>query len=399
MICLLLVAAGNKSDAQLQDSYLDSLHTYAYLNHRLQACMQRFTIPGPARRRLEAAASLADILAKRWPSEYRGPDAFLPFWAAHPELDEHAAREHFGQKPPADKRCVADSAGYGSARMRLTALQRAAFQKEQGGDTLAALVFLDTIEREFPFAGTVFHAKQLAIASHDTEAYLRSLYKSRYSNFSQARAKEVRWPVATTAAQKAFVGASLQKADSTLMLSPRPEPKSLRRCLLSFADLHNISSDCIMAHSAVPPFAKTHKRRLRQIYCFLVEESYSKAPAVVCHYLSTPDSLAGASMRHINYLNLHLIQLNAFGQIYPDSLFENYFSFLQQLAYARVFDMEDLVSLRDEYLTAIRKKPSQFGYTAKRKGYDISYGIAPSATAKANREAMHLLPIEVASKQ
>ena len=396
LICL-LAAVCPRSVAQPRDGYLDSLYTYSYLKHRLHSCMQRFTIPAPELRRFQAAASVADSLAKRWPPAFGGPDAYLPYWAAHPELDEDGARAKFDQPRPAPGNCVADSSGYGAARKRLTALQLSAYKKEHSGDTLAALALLDTIGREFSFTNALIHAKHLAIASRDTAAYLRTLTQSQYPNFTEARRKESNWPVATTTAQKAFVKACLLLVDSNSIPLPKQEPRELRRCLVSFADLQSICSDCIFARSALPPFMRSNKQTLRRIYCYLVEESYTAVPAVVCRYLNTPDSLSGMSLRHLSYLSLHLIQLNAFGQIYPDSLFENYFRFLQQLAYARVVDMEDYVGLRDEYLLIVKDKPSEFGYTTRRMGYELSYGIAPSAAVEAKREVAQLLPLEIAS--
>src|SRR6187431_2968780 len=85
LICL-LAAIPLSSFAQPRDGYLDSLYTYSYLKHRLHLCKQKFDIPGPELRGLQAAASVADSLAKRWSTESGGRDAYLPFWAAHPEL-------------------------------------------------------------------------------------------------------------------------------------------------------------------------------------------------------------------------------------------------------------------------------------------------------------------------
>lgn len=395
LICFFVVPL--RSFAQPGDSYMDSLYTYSYLKYRLQACRQQFSIPGPELRRLQAAASIADSLAKRWPGELTGSDAYLPFWVAHPELDEAGARAKFGLTQNVPGNCITDSNGYMAARKRLTALQLSAYKKEQSRDTAATLTILETIGREFPFTSSLFHAKRLAIASRDTAAYLRILKYDSYPNISEARLHELSWPVANSPAKKEFVAAALRLVDSDAMQLPPQEARDVRRFLNRFADLQNIYSECIFAHSAMPPFLRSHKRELRRIYCYLMEESYTVTPGVLCRYINTPDSISRQSLNLLGYLNLHLIQLNAFGQIYPDSLFENYFSFLRQLAYAGIYDMEDCVSIRDEYLTVVKGQPSEFGITTRRKGYELDYEISPSAAVQARREAENLLPLEVAS--
>jgi hypothetical protein len=393
---LFIAAVPFSSIAQTNDSYLDSLYTYSYLKHRLHLCKQKFDIPGPDLRALQAAASIADSLAKRWTAEPNGPDAFLPYWAAHPELDEDGARAKFGQPRPAPGNCTVDSNGYSAARKRLTELQLSVYKKEQSGDTLAAIALLDSINRQFPFTGSIIRAKRLAISSRDTAAYLRILAQGQYSNMAEARLHEMSWSVATTPAKKAFVAAALRQMDSNAMLSPRKFPRDIERCLVSYSDLQSICSDCIFKRSKTPPFLRAHKDRLRQIYCFMIEESYTATPVVLCRYLNTPDSISLKSLFLLSYLNLHLIQLNAFGQIYPDSFFENYFNFLRQLAYAGAYDMEDCDSLRDEYLTAVKRMPTEFGYVARPKGYDLEYDTEPSDEVRARREAKQLLPLEVA---
>jgi hypothetical protein len=399
LLVFLLAIAGSQSIAQPGEASRDSLYTYAYFKHRLHLCEQRFTIPRFEHRRMRAVASVADSLAGRWSADVGGPDAYLPYWAAHPELNEAAARAKFGLEQPPQAACLTDTSGYAASRRRFVARKLGIYHKQRSRDTLAVLALLDTIGREFGYTDAVMQAKRLAIAVQDTGAYRRTLRLSGYPSFAEARRNELRWPVATTAEQRAFVGACLETTDSNTVPGVNPEPQALRHLMTRFADFQNLCSESILVGRTSPLFLQPHKRKRRRIYCFIAEETYTVMPGQICRYLSTPVRFSRTTLSELDYLSLHLMQLNSYGQIYPDSLFENYLSFIRQLAFAGKEDMEAYAALRDEYLTKIKGRPSEYGYNMRGLGPEDKPGYVPSTAVRDRRESEGLVPLEVVAAE
>ena len=384
------------SIARAEFEYLDSLYSFAYLRHRIHKSLERFEVPPAVTKNFARINAVAEELAARSGAHQLGSYQYLVKWVANPQQQEEELSGH--PRLAADSLtsstacCPPDTTGFAAFQQRITDWRVKIFESEQSGDPLSVLRYSDSVIQQTSFrSNDLILAKKLAIKLTDTASYLRLFMTEQYVPYSEQAARDLRWPVSNTIQDKGFVLAALSGLD----LEQPPQkavPIALQLLINRFELLHDQSSKNIMQAYNGPALLFQNKDGLRKLYTFMVEESYTKVPAIICAHSSRGEVIPPGITSPLGYFALHLIQLNSFGIHYPISLFENYLSFLKCLAYSRNYDMEAYADYYDDYLSSVRHKDPMFGTVSRAKG-GVLYRESPEAIA--NRRALRLLPVSV----
>ncbi len=393
-----LYAQGELSEEQIRQ--LDSLYSFAYIKHRIYQSLKEFDIPKEQRRKLLVTSNIADTIVARLGNISIGRYSYLVNWVKHPEWTEAEAMGSGGGGPTSSSDCIADTTGYVTFQQQITNWRILSRRHEQMGEYSKAISYRDSIINTVAFlTNDLFRAKKMAVMSRDSAWFLKLHKYDRFRSFKEKAHSGSKWPLANTPDEKSFVRNSLRGLD-TSTLGMRREPLAFRLAISRFAVLHTEASNAIFpSKSAIGAMLQPKKETLRKIYSFLIEETYTSLPAVFCKYVSFRDSLSPIAISTLNYFSLHLSQLNGFGQIYPDSLFDNYFSFLENLVYNRIYDIEAYAYYYDMYITAVKHKHSLYGIVSRKKGLDFEEEIEDLPEIRARRQAHVMLPLDQATKE
>jgi hypothetical protein len=96
---------------------------------------------------------------------------------------------------------------------------------------------------------------------------------------------------------------------------------------------------------------------------------------------------------YFSYVNLHLLQYNANGQRNGDSVFTLFSRINEHLVRLGLCDLEDYYNMDDYYTTAVKHKPSNYGWQMG-KGNFSEKMVVNSRTIE-NRKKNFLLPFDL----
>ena len=159
-----------------------------------------------------------------------------------------------------------------------------------------------------------------------------------------------------------------------------------------FANLHDFGSEISYPKSRIG-YLIEDKGRKQNLFLEYVEESFVLFPHATEALLATPEDWSADINSHYGYVNLHLLQYNANGQRSDDSVFALFRKVNQRLVKLGFSDLDDYYNTEDYYTTAVKHRPSGYGWKMGRGNF--SEEIVIDHTTTENRSRNYLLPFSM----
>lgn len=270
-------------------------------------------------------------------------------------------------------------------------------ENESKGLYELALNYVDSIALRFPdlYSSDFENAKRLAMKHKLKSYYLHFLTMDRGSRIMVSNYKDTMPTYGRTKEDTNFVKSVLKTYEFNDKLLTEPLPLlNYDLYLLSnrFAELHNFGSKISYPKNKIG-YLVENKGRKQNLYLGYVKESYYLYPHSIQFLVRTANDWNSDINANFSYINLHLLQYNANGQRVDDSIFTLFKSTNEHLVKLGLYDLEDYYWTEDYFTTAVKHKPSNYGWQMGKGNF--SEKVVINRTTIENRKKKFLLPFNL----